>query len=369
MKYEITRGQLITLWIFGISAWLWALTDLGQFAPSAFSAPLVFLLGFLLPASLVYYTIGWRNKHASAAIFLTERVKKMCWNDDGRRVERQQPSSDSPKGNEGADVEASVLAQGKILPSEKQKTEKLIRTKGGIIVILIWMILVVVLLKWAISLDRSLYTSLDNLANMIMLSGIFFAGCYSLVIRRYKITNVWLKFVLVVATIMFMSITAVFLDKWTRIPKSGVTSEKPQSLFEIAADLGLSPDAERKLAAASMVGLYQNKILGLPEHDLYCLPSVKSYCSMDGRVQVTPTVFTLVGAIKDGTYLLSRCDENPCDEYKVNFSTSGAYSTLEDASGHGMMLRISQVDQSYTEVVTLGTDSYISTGYCYSAGL
>lgn len=56
--YKITKGQLITLWIFGT---IFIFGDLvyvlDQYSPSGFS---IFLL-LLIPAMLIFYTIGWKS--------------------------------------------------------------------------------------------------------------------------------------------------------------------------------------------------------------------------------------------------------------------------------------------------------------------
>lgn len=57
--YNITKGQLITLWVFGIIGWIWALLEKSNYY---YNDPgyLGFLLWFI-PLVLVFYTIGWKN--------------------------------------------------------------------------------------------------------------------------------------------------------------------------------------------------------------------------------------------------------------------------------------------------------------------
>lgn len=52
--YKITKGQLITLWVFGFMGWIVALSqaEYNNFA-------IIFMI--LIPAVLVFYTIGWRS--------------------------------------------------------------------------------------------------------------------------------------------------------------------------------------------------------------------------------------------------------------------------------------------------------------------
>lgn len=50
--YKITKGQLISLWVFGIIAWVYAVDSYSDFSG---------FLSILIPAILVFYTIGWRS--------------------------------------------------------------------------------------------------------------------------------------------------------------------------------------------------------------------------------------------------------------------------------------------------------------------
>ena len=54
--YNITRGQLIAIWIFGLIAAFVALVDLDSYDSSGWSTVLL----VLIPAALVFYSIGWR---------------------------------------------------------------------------------------------------------------------------------------------------------------------------------------------------------------------------------------------------------------------------------------------------------------------
>ena len=54
--YNISVGQLITLWIFGVIAWFFAL------APAIDdSEPLAVLFFAGIPCFLIFYNIGWNN--------------------------------------------------------------------------------------------------------------------------------------------------------------------------------------------------------------------------------------------------------------------------------------------------------------------
>lgn len=54
--YNITRGQLITIWVFGLIATFASLAELDSYDPSGWAT--IFLI--LIPFALVFYTIGWR---------------------------------------------------------------------------------------------------------------------------------------------------------------------------------------------------------------------------------------------------------------------------------------------------------------------
>ncbi|MDD4902698.1 MAG: hypothetical protein PHE24_06205 [Patescibacteria group bacterium] len=56
--YGITKGQLITLWVFGIIFWLFDISPALE-SYSQFDIPVVLL--FLIPAILIFYTFGWKK--------------------------------------------------------------------------------------------------------------------------------------------------------------------------------------------------------------------------------------------------------------------------------------------------------------------
>lgn len=58
--YNISKGQLITLWFFGVILWF---GDAGYASDS--SSGFALFLVVLIPAALVFYTIGWRNLNKS----------------------------------------------------------------------------------------------------------------------------------------------------------------------------------------------------------------------------------------------------------------------------------------------------------------
>lgn len=119
--------------------------------------------------------------------------------------------------------------------------------------------------------------------------------------------------------------------------------------------------------ATKVTNLYSQMLPSLPAHDLYCIPSKKSYCNLDGCKDIEANVFVLLGkTVKEDDLFMARCDNKPCDVYNVKLSQSGAFTTFETKEPHGILFRTSQLDQSFIEVVTLGTESFVSNGYCYS---
>jgi len=56
--YNITKGQLITIWIFGVIATLLS----GAYAADTESA-IGGILSILVPFIVIFYTIGWRERH------------------------------------------------------------------------------------------------------------------------------------------------------------------------------------------------------------------------------------------------------------------------------------------------------------------
>lgn len=95
------------------------------------------------------------------------------------------------------------------------------KVRGGVIAIVSWMVFFIGFLKIMIAVDSSLYDALDNLANMMTLSGLFFIFLYVALMRKYQITDPLKRFGLVVASIILLTISAAYIDKWTAIPSKG----------------------------------------------------------------------------------------------------------------------------------------------------
>ncbi len=73
--YKITKGQLITLWVFGILFWFWAIDQSDSYYSNYnfISSALV----FLIPFGLIFYTIGWKNANAFDVSGLNEFLKRV----------------------------------------------------------------------------------------------------------------------------------------------------------------------------------------------------------------------------------------------------------------------------------------------------
>lgn len=52
--YNISKGQFIVVWIFGVIFWIQALNDYGDFWAACVT---------IVPAVLAFYTIGWNANH------------------------------------------------------------------------------------------------------------------------------------------------------------------------------------------------------------------------------------------------------------------------------------------------------------------
>src|SRR3989344_7271874 len=150
--------------------------------------------------------------------------------------------------------------------------------------------------------------------------------------------------------ILVVVLAIVYLDKQPT-PTSSVPQENSQQ-------------ATQNNNASKVSNLYKQMLPSLPAQDLYCIPSKKSYCTLEGCEDVEANIFILLGQKKDSLFL-DRCDNKPCDVYDVNLIQSGEFTSFETKEPHGMLFRTSNLDQSFIEVVTLGTDSFVSNGYCY----
>lgn len=75
--YKTTRGQLYTIWFFAITGWLFAGLD-RALQESTLSGYLL----ILIPATTIFYTVGWRNKNGLLipALKKLPNLTKWCLN-------------------------------------------------------------------------------------------------------------------------------------------------------------------------------------------------------------------------------------------------------------------------------------------------
>ena len=65
MKYNITKGQLISLWVFAIIAFYWGLMTADDYTYTSCNSVICEFFAILAIAFLpfmIFYTIGWRNR-------------------------------------------------------------------------------------------------------------------------------------------------------------------------------------------------------------------------------------------------------------------------------------------------------------------
>ncbi len=98
----------------------------------------------------------------------------------------------------------------------------------------------------------------------------------------------------------------------------------------------------------------------LPSYTKLCIPNRKQVCSSEGCEAIKPTVFLVYDEINNMIY---RCDNKPCDGYKVKTSQSGFYTYIEPIEPRGFTVKISN-NNEYIETVSLGLDILVSYGDC-----
>jgi len=70
--YKITKGQLITIWIFGILLFLGDLIYVSDsYTPSGFALSML----AVIPAALIFYTLGWKKANSNESIGVRSTVK------------------------------------------------------------------------------------------------------------------------------------------------------------------------------------------------------------------------------------------------------------------------------------------------------
>lgn len=145
-----------------------------------------------------------------------------------------------------------------------------------------------------------------------------------------------------------------------------IIPEKPTQINNVPVQTESNPVSESKdNNTEETLGLYQRILSTLPNHNLYCIPNQKSYCTGEGCTSKKDNVFLLFGKSNNSGYFIARCDSKPCDIYDVDVVPSGSFIEFITKEPHGMTFKMSTVDNKYVEVITLGTDSFVTNGTCY----
>ena len=98
----------------------------------------------------------------------------------------------------------------------------------------------------------------------------------------------------------------------------------------------------------------------LPAYTKICLPKTKQQCSEAGCEPVKPTVFILYD---ENNSMVYRCDNKPCDGYKIVKNESGLFTVLEPIEARAFSVKLS-FDNKYIETVGFGLDTLVSHGTC-----
>ncbi|MEK7646456.1 MAG: hypothetical protein AAB381_02065 [Patescibacteria group bacterium] len=54
--YNISKGQLVTVWVFAVFIFFWAMNE-NEYSSNSFYA----FFGLTIPFVVIFYTVGWRN--------------------------------------------------------------------------------------------------------------------------------------------------------------------------------------------------------------------------------------------------------------------------------------------------------------------
>ena len=85
--------------------------------------------------------------------------------------------------------------------------------------------------------------------------------------------------------------------------------------FQSKSDVSTTENAqqvEQTDTLTRVTNLYNQMLPSLPPHDLYCIPTAKSYCDVDGCKNTEANVFVLLGRKQSGDSLfMARCDNQP----------------------------------------------------------
>ena len=110
--------------------------------------------------------------------------------------------------------------------------------------------------------------------------------------------------------------------------------------------------------------VYKNST-SIPSHHTLCVPVKKFACNISNCSEVEPKVFNLIGGTRENSNI-SRCDSVGCDTYETTFDDTGDYKNIQPIEPKGFLFKMSYntVDKKYTEITSLGLDTYVTYGYC-----
>lgn len=111
--------------------------------------------------------------------------------------------------------------------------------------------------------------------------------------------------------------------------------------------------------------VYESIRSELPHHFVVCFSNEKISC-INGECRDLPTnTFNLLaGTRSDGN--ISRCDKNGCDTYRTIAQQSGIFENVQPVEPMGFIFKrlISEEKHEFVEVVSLGLEIIITSGYC-----
>lgn len=143
-----------------------------------------------------------------------------------------------------------------------------------------------------------------------------------------------------------------------------------QTLFLIVAVL-LAPPAASQAQDDKLLSEGLKQLASLAGKPLYeraprwvCKPSERQTCDKDGCAPAPATVSIKLN-FQETTY--SRCDEKGCDDYPMDFASSGIFTTATPQR-HGSFIKVVNDGSEYMEVATLMLQVYVYFGACKPDG-
>ena len=100
---------------------------------------------------------------------------------------------------------------------------------------------------------------------------------------------------------------------------------------------------------------------GTVEAETTCTITEKWQCAQGQVCQSIQN--TIIIRINTEQQIYSRCNANGCDDYKAQFTVSGAFINIV-LPANGLLAKLTTNGTSFTEVATLGTSVLLSFGSC-----